>query len=255
MPVVPSSNYSTGADVLALVQDLCNDTQGQLYNAQYCIQAINYGGRIVARELKNQGKMTLIEDEWLVTIPAVLSNDPAQQVYLTFTGITGNVTPAPSPYLPEDLLEPIKLWERISGEGRLRDMRNRTADGGLPKRWQGGSLVDWEWRTDQICFIGATQDCDVIVRYTVSALEFTIDNNGNISGSLGDLDAIDAVAYYAAAALLPKVGGLALSQQYEAKAKELVEQLTTSTARNEQMSPVRMRPYGGRGRGRGLRSY
>ncbi|HEY6339340.1 MAG TPA: hypothetical protein VIW68_12675 [Candidatus Sulfotelmatobacter sp.] len=253
MPGIGQSNYGSAAQALALVQDLCNDPQGQLYTAAFCLQALNSGARYVARELKNRGKTTLIEDEFLVTIPAILETDPTQQVLLTFNGITGNVTPAPTPALPANLVEPLVLWERPSGlvpPPQLVKMRDVTDEGGLPKRNQGSRLREWEWRGDQLCFMGALQPIDVIIRFNSMPNVFTVDNQGNMTGSLADLDSLDATSYYAASQLLPKRGGFQLGQQYETEAAALVEQLATSTTRTEQMAPVRMRPFGGR-RGRG----
>ncbi len=132
-------------------------------------------------------------------------------------------------------------------------MNNMTDSGGLDKRHAFSCLRDWEWRTDMICFVGATQAVDLILRYNAMPLMFTIDVNGDISGSLGDLDAMDAVGYYAAAQLLPKHGGAELGAKYMIDAKDLIEQLATSTSRSEQLAPVRMKPFGGSGRGRWLR--
>lgn len=252
MPNLGSSGYAAAAQVLALLQDLCNDPQGQLYTAAFCLQAINSASRFVSRELKNRGKTTLIEDEILFTIPPVLATDPTQQVYLTFNGIAGNVTAAPNPALPAGLVEPLSLWERPSGlvpPSPLIPMKDVTDEGGLPKRNQGSRLSQWEWRQDQICFLGALQAVDVIMRCNMAPNIFTVDQNGVLTGSLVDLDSLDAVGYYAASQLLPKRGGADLAKTYRDEAEGLVEQLGTSTTRTEQFAPVRMKPFGGR-RGR-----
>lgn len=236
---------------MALVQDLCNDPQGQLFTAQFCIQAINSAARWVGRELRNRGKMTLVEDEYLVTIPAVLESDPAQQVNLTFTGINGNVNADNTPTLPQDLIEPLVLWERPSGVPgplSLVEMRNMTGKGGLPKTWQRERMGEWEWRTDQICFVGALQATDIIIRYSSIPLIFslTVDDPPQISGSLGDIDGVDAVAYYAASQLIPKHGGPELGMEYRKEAQTILEQLATDVTRAQQFAPTRMRPYGSR---------
>ena len=149
MPGVPIAPYSTGTQVLAVVRSLCNDIQGQLYTPAYCIANINAANRYVAQELRNRGKKTLINDEVLVTIPAVTTQDPTQQVNLTFTGISGDVTPGPTPALPATLVEPLELWERPTASStRFQYMRNMTAHGGLSKVMQGGLLREWEWRQE-----------------------------------------------------------------------------------------------------------
>lgn len=254
MPAIPQSPYSSGAQIMTLIQSLCNDTQGQLFTPAFCIEAINSAARWVGRELRNRGKMTLVEDEYLVTIPGVVASDPTQQVNLTFTGINGNVVAANTPTLPDDLIEPLKLWERPSGQTmNLLPMRNCTAQGGLPKRFQRQQMSDWEWRTDMICFIGALQATDIIIRYSAVPLLFSVtdDDPPVVSGTLGDIDAIDAMSYYAASQLIPKHGGAALGAQYRMEADRLLEQLATDVTRAQQFSPTRMRPYGGRYNGNG----
>jgi len=257
MPVIPSTPYATGSQILSLIQDLCNDDQGQLFTAPFCIQAINSAARWVGRELRNRGKMTLVEDEYLVTIPPVLVSDPTQQVNLTYTGINGNVTAANTPTLPDDMIEPLVLWQRPTDQPmNLLKMRNCTGQGGLPKIFQRQWLTDWEWRTDMICFLGALQSTDVIIRYSAVPLQFSLtdDDPPQISGSLGDIDAIDAMSYYAASQLIPKHGGAPLGAQYRTEAAALLEQLATDVTRQQQFSPTRMRPYGGRNNRGGSRT-
>ena len=254
MPVQPTSPYQTGVQILALVQTLCSDPQGQLFTANFCLAAINFAARKVARELRNRGKMTMVQDEYKVTIPPVLTQDSTQQVNLTYTGINGNVTTAYPPGLPPNLLEPLILWERPSGTtAKLAEMDNVTAKGGLSKTPQGNFLREWEWRGDMIVFRGSLAANDVVIRYTRFAGIFSIDNQGNLAGQLEDVDALDAVGHYAAAELLPQRGAAQLALQYEAKGDALLEQLGTSMIRQEQLAPVRMRGYksGSRRRGAG----
>lgn len=250
LPANPLSPYATGAAITALVRDLCNDQQAQLFDDTYCVQAVNSGARYIARELRNRGKMTLIADEFKVTIPAIVAPDASQQVYLGYAGVSGNVVPSNNPALPPNFLEPLLLSERPAGENcKFTPMHNCTESGGLLKALQGSRLEEWEWRQDMICFRGATEAADIIIRFTEVPNVFAI-VNGVISGSLNDVDALDCCAYYAASQLLPKRGGTALGETYRAEANALLEQLATSTSRSEQFAPVRPRPYGGKaGRG------
>lgn len=251
MPDLPVSPYQTGAQLLVLIQALCSDPQGQLFTAAFCLQAINTASRRLARELRIRGKMTLEQDFPLITMPAVTTQDAAQQVYLTYTGISGDVTAGPTPALPANLLEPLILWERPSGIGattKLVEMRNMTAQGGISKAPQGNFLREWEWRQDMIVFRGSLGATDIIMRGTVFSGIFTLDQQGNLSGQLQDTDSLDAVAHYAAAELLPQRGAGALATQYEGKGDLLTEQLSTSLTRQEQLAPVRMRGYRSRGR-------
>lgn len=221
-----------------------------MFTPAFILQAINSAARYVAREMRNRGKTTLIEDDYKVTIPAITAQDPTLQVFLTYTGITGNVPPANSPFLPPQLMEPLRISERPAGETcDFVPMHDASEDGGLPYVLQGARLKMWEWREDKICFLGATQDTDIIIRFSAVPNIFSL-TDGEISGSLGDVDALDAVGYYAASQLLPKRGGVALAQTYRVECGLLIEQLATSTSRSEQFAPVRPKPYGRAG-GRG----
>src|SRR5580765_2523216 len=117
MPILPSTQYSQGSDITDLVRSLCNDPQGQYFTDVRLLPFVNSAARRIARELANNGQTTLIEEEpgFALTIPPVLVMDPGQQVQLSFTGVSGNVTPAANPTLPADLIFPLKLWERTTG--------------------------------------------------------------------------------------------------------------------------------------------
>ena len=96
-----------------------------------------------------------------------------------------------------------------------------------------------------IVFRGATQTEEVIIRHTASVGGgFTIDNNGNLSGSLVDIEAIDAVAHWAAILLSPKRGASpGFIENLRVNFNALLEQLATSATRASQLRPVRMRGY------------
>ncbi len=247
MPSISQIPYQVGAQVTSLIQDLCDDPEGQLFTPLYIIEAVNSATRWIGRELRNRGKMTLVEDEFDVVIPKALVNDPMLQVNLGFTGISGNVTASNDVILPNDLIDPLVLHERPNGQVTVpRRMHNCTADGGLPRRFQQHSLRDWEWRQDEIIFVGATVDTQIVIRYSALPLQFSLspDPPQVITGTLGDIDGLDALAYYAASQLLPKHGSGPLGMQYRKEADVLLEQLATDVTRQQQFSPTRMRPYG-----------
>ena len=254
MPIVPVSPYSTAGQIATLVRALANDQQGQLYTDTYILPYINSAYRQVQIALANVGKQTFVEDEYVVTIPAIGTVDPGLQVWLSFYGVGGNVaSPDNSPTLPQELLEPLHLWERPSGStDAFVDMVDMTSHGGLPSVPQTFNLRWWEWRTDQLNFVGAQQDTDIRIRFNGGFQNFTIDNNGNISGSLQVLGALDAVAYSAAAmALTPR--GSPLAAGYDTAAGRFVELLVNQEVRAQQHAgPFRRRGFSTRyGQGRG----
>jgi hypothetical protein len=247
MPVLPGTQYSQGPDITNLVRSLCNDPQGQYFTDTLLLPFVNSGARRIARELANNGQTTLIEeqsDPGEITIPPVAVQDPGQQIQLSFQGVSGNVVSAANPTLPADLIFPLKLWERDTGsvEG-YQEMSDWTAKGGLPSRVQGVALVDWEWRGDSIYFVGSIIQRDLRMRYMASALVFIV-QNGVINGQLGELDAVDALAYWTAAAVL-KPRGSAIADGYATVADKLITQLVSGVVRQQQYSPKRRKPYRG----------
>jgi hypothetical protein len=249
MPVQPQAQYSQGTDITQLARTLCNDPTGQYFSDTLLLPFVNSAARRIARELANNGQTTLVEDEYIATIPPVSGVDPGLQVQLSFNGIAGNLPSAPNPTLPSDLIFPAKLWERDTGSvEEFQPMRDWTAKGGLPSRPQGVALGDWEWRSDSIYFVGSTISRDIRIRYMGSTINFTL-VNGVINGQLGELDAIDAVAYWVAAAVL-KPRGSVIADDYAKTSEMLIDQLVSGAVRQQQYAPVRRKPYRGMHRGR-----
>ena len=199
----------------------------------------------------NIGKQTFTKDIGNfppITIPAVATVDPALQIQLRFDGISGNIPlPANSPTLPEDMLEPLALWERPTGTTDIfLPMINLTSHGGLPSLPQVFNLRFWAWNTDFISFIGAEQDTDIRIRYQVGYIPFTLDNNNLITGTLNILYGLDAVAYLAAyMALNPR--GSPLAAGYAAIAQNFIDKLVNQESRAQQHAgPFRRRAFSSR---------
>jgi hypothetical protein len=251
MPVVGAIPYSQGTDITTLVRALCNDQQGQLFTDQILLPYVNSAYRQIQIALANVGMQTFTEDEDIVTIPAVTTVDPGQQVWLAFTGIGGNVTPSNEPVLDQNLIEPIALFERITGStDQFIPMLDLTSHGGLPSVPQGFRLRFWEWRQDQINFVGATNSTDIRIRSKIGMQPFNV-VNGVISGTLLILGALDAVAYTAAAmALTPR--GSPLAEGYDTAAGTFTDRLKTQVMRDQQHAgPFRRRGFSTRNRSNG----
>jgi hypothetical protein len=254
LPVVPQSPYAVGTQVTSLVRSLCNDSQGQLFTDSYLLNYVNSAYRQVQLALANIGKQTFTKDMYIVTIPAIATVDPGLQVALRFDGISGNIpNPSNSPTLPQDLLEPLQLWERPTGStDDFVPMINLTSHGGLPSVPQSFNLRWWAWNTDFMSFIGAEEETDIRIRYQCGFIPFTLDNNNLISGTLNILLGIDAVAYLAAYMVLNPRGS-PLAAGYAAIAQNFINQLVNQESRAQQHAgPFRRRAFSSRyGVGRG----
>ncbi len=118
--------------------------------------------------MTQNGWRGLIDTFILASIPAVDSNDIAEQCYLTWNGFWDGTAFTSSPALPETFVAPLKLRERvhesdpdnmtgftdmITGLYGLRNVQTRSE---LNRQW--------EWRNNALYFIGATEVTDLQIR-------------------------------------------------------------------------------------------
>jgi len=190
MAGVPSTNFPSLLEIADLVrsfvdddkrgatgtagegQILTNNTSGTTLPQSVTLQNfMNSAIREVRRDCGIMGQPTFIRDNYLLLgLPRVNSNlgvgvmNPATQQSLTFTGFFDGVDINPSFLLPADILQPLELWERLTGTvNPFSEMRQ--SSGSLRPRNQVNALIDWEWRGNSIWFNGAVQSRDVRIRY------------------------------------------------------------------------------------------
>src|SRR5258707_470894 len=173
-------------------------------------------------------------DDVLLVVTAVPSVDISVQV------VINDATPSPN-NLPQNLLEPLKIWERQNGtQEDFVEMINLTYQGGLPARQQDSRLIEWEWRSDGIYFIGALTDTQIRLRYRRS-LDDLVDGNSTILIR----NSQEALAYYTAS-MAGASRGSPLAGTWETMAEDAKDKLVAAAVRQQQFSPRRRRPYGAR---------
>src|ERR1700675_586605 len=164
MALIPGTAYNTLGQVTSLVRSLLNDAAGNVFTDAVLLPYANSAYRVVQRKVANAGGTEFVTDGVLLVIAAVPANqqDPGTEVVLSDAS-------APPNQLPSNLLVPLKIWERpnLSTQDFI-EMGDLTLHGGLPSRVQGMSLGVWEFRTDGVYFIGATQDTQIRLRYTAA---------------------------------------------------------------------------------------
>ena len=170
----------------------------------------------------------------------VLAAVPATQQGAGTQALINDATPPPN-QLPQNLLVPLKIWERpnLSAQDFI-EMEDLTSKGGLPSRVQGSTLGNWEWRTDGLYFIGATQDTQLRLRYQ-SAYPDLVGPNDFILVRFAQ----EALAYMTAG-LAGMARGSPLATQMEALATDAQEDVILANVRTNQISPVRRRAYSAR---------
>ncbi|HUJ40844.1 MAG TPA: hypothetical protein VLW54_09880 [Candidatus Acidoferrales bacterium] len=241
MPVVGSSGYGTASGVLSLVRSLLDDaavSTGDVFTDSVLIPFVNSAYHQVQFEMANSGIETFVKDNVVLTVPAVTGVDPSIQVVCNDTQ-NQMTTVAPTPQLPTDMLVPVRLWERQTGSSEPFLPMYQRKDG-LPSETQQERLRYWEWRTDGIIFLGATQSNDIRLRY-----ESVLPDVAQGSDTLQLRGAQDAIAFYAAA-LAAQSRGSPFAGQLASAGDQALRKILVRGTRRQQHSMHRRRPYGWR---------
>lgn len=244
MPPVFTGPYDTAEYVLNLARSIANDAalgiQGNLLsdNQPYTFPMLNAAYRDLQDELTDAGFETFPAEAELTQVPAISVNpQPGLQVSIDYNGYNNGTQNFDSPYLPIDMVGPLRLWERQSG-ANAQYIPMGPANDGLPSVAQGYRFGVWEWRQDKIWMVGATQINDLRLRYN-SILPDLVDGDSPVLVLRSDRAlAYALVAEWAGARGSPMAAALV------AKANECIGKMTNRTARKKQRGSHRRMPYG-----------
>lgn len=242
MPIIPSSSYNSAGQVTSLVRSLVNDVNQNWATDAVLLPYLNSAYRTLQRKVANAGGGGFISDDVLLVVPLVAAaqQDPGTQVVI-------NSATAPPNQLPSNLLVPLQLWERPNLSAQdFTEMSNLTNKGGLPSRLQGQSLGVWEWRTDGLYFVGATQDTQIRLRYQAAFPDLS-----GASDIILVRGAQEALAY-ACAGLAGLARGSPQAPAMETLSQDAIEDVILENVRANQRQGSRRRPYGNRWRGRSV---
>jgi hypothetical protein len=205
---------------------------GAVFTDPVLMQYVNSAYRNVQRALAMSGMPLFATDDILLVIPAVTTPDPSLEIGLT---------DGSSPQLPVDLLEPMKLWERLNGSNDdFTEMTDLTNHGGLPSSPQGSTLGMWEWRTDGIFFVGATNTQQIRLRYKRALLDL-LDGTSQILIPVSQ----DCIAYLGAA-MAAMARGSPLAEKWATAGEDMLEKLIAASTRQQQASIFRRKPNSSR---------
>lgn len=123
-------------------------------NAGFTIYMINAGWRRMQDSLASYGCSELKEESTLLSIAANGNADPTVRTVINWSS---------TPPLPDDLISPLKLWERPVGGGAMSTMGQ--VFNGLPLVPRGTRNKIWEWRRETIYMPGASIPTDIQLRY------------------------------------------------------------------------------------------
>lgn len=250
MPILGSSAYVSFETVTNLIRALANDMiysqAGEILtdNANFMAPLLNDALEWFQNEVNNHGVDTFTKETWLTGIGPITVNDPGVQVNISDTGYFDGTNNNPLPQVPNDLLEPILLWERQTGSTEDWIPMQQIPDG-LPSVQQSSRFGIWEWREDGIYMLGATQENDIRLRYKGTIAQFvTPQDTLYFRGACGPI-AFKMVSNF----LISKNPEQAQIAAQEADKR--LSQIATRNARTKQREAVTRISYGSpRGRSR-----
>jgi hypothetical protein len=243
MPVVGVGGYDNANYILNLARSIVNDAAQSLAgnllsNSQpYTIPMLNSCYRKLQIDLINNGYEAMQTEVILLQVPPAYTVDPQVQIYVGYQGSNDGYNSFPNPYLPANLMIPLRLWERPTGT--IQDyIEMQPVNDGLPSRPQSATLQQFDWRGEAIYFVGANQLNDIRLRF----LQFFPD--------LADGTSIVLIPWSdrALSFLMGRTWGAArgspMWQYMDTNYDEAMIDIVKPTSRKKQRGSHRRRPYG-----------
>lgn len=242
MPIVATSTYNTGTEILNTARAMVNDAyvslSGELLvdtNPQ-TLEYLNTAWRYLQEKLAMGGFTALQKEIILPNLTPTTVIDPSTQVSIGFNGYFDGAQNNQNPALPGDLLEPLRLFERDASSGQsFYEMRQ--VQESLPSVIPGSFFGVWDWRGDAIWMTGRTSPADLRLFYAAYYADLTA-----TTATVPILRCRDALAAYVAA----EYSGAresARAESFTDKGDAFVDLILTRTARRQQRINFRRRSY------------
>lgn len=172
LPPVTNPPYDTVESALQLARTRLNDAMlsinGEILTdtAPFTQTIVNGAWRRLQQYLSNLGFTMMTNEVILFGVPTVNQavNDPALQVWVNWSQYFDGVNYFNAPVVPQDFIQPLRLWERWSGfNSPFMEMRQQLD--GLPACPKTQFNRIWEWRDNAIYMPGAQMVTDLRIRY------------------------------------------------------------------------------------------
>lgn len=228
----------------AIVNDIMEDSGGDILTNDWSgtWTYLNQAYRICQHELANNGVETNVKEVIMTDLTPCPVSDPEQQVWISQSGYYNGVTNLADPYLPGDMIIPLRLWERFAGTQNPFCQVCPSIDGLPSGMVQTQQFRYWDWRGDVIYLPGASQNNELRLRYVAYFPELT-----GPESVVGYRRMAIALAYMTAYAFA-QARGSAQAPAMQSMAQNELDQIVSQTTRKKQRRGASKRAYGG-GRG------
>lgn len=225
-------------------------------NLDFTQQVVNTAWREMQEELANLGYVETKDETIVGNLPIVANLDPAAQVSIGWDGFYNGTRMLPGPVLPTDMIQPLKLWERWTGQNAVFGLMENIIDG-LPTFQKVAANRFWEWRSNRIYMPGALAATDIRMRYLKALGDFadTTDGAGTtirwFNQTVPIARCLNAFAWYIVAEFVssraqgrPELADVALG--FETKGKEAARLIFNRDVQAKQRVDLRRIPRSGR---------
>jgi hypothetical protein len=259
-PIPGSDVFYNTEEILNYARVLANDTQGglagQLLRSDdprtWTLLNLCYGR--LANWLEDNNVESAMYAEAILSLPSSASyTDPSAQSRLGYDGfVDASGLLYDQPKLPANLLEPLQLWQRNTGQNvPFYEMKQRL--GGLGDSWNfgwnggtyGSVYGGWEFRENSIYILGgAYQPTDIRMRYvpSLATLDQPSDQNPN-PPVIWFAKAGEALALMIAAEDA-EIRGAINGPTLRMKANQELDIISNRSAKRENRAQTRRRGYG-----------
>jgi hypothetical protein len=186
--VIPAIPASTGATHYDIVNTVINAVKTRLNsqtsnptkdivvtNQAYMQQCLNNAWRKMQTRLWNMGYIRFTDETTLTNLGPKIDQDPSIQPFLDWTGYNNGTTLDTAIVLPENLIQPLRLWQRVTGQNAEFSPICLWMDG-MPSIPATPYTQTAEWRGDAIYFTGFNQPIDLRLRFDMYLPDFVSTN-------------------------------------------------------------------------------
>lgn len=156
------------------LMDAIQSAAGDIFTdtAAFTISTINAAWRRLQELLVNFGCPWLTIEAILSSVPLITSSDPGVFVWFNWANYFDGTTNQSAPVLPQDLMVPVKLWERAHAVSATSFLPMDKLTDGLPAVPKTGFNRSWEWKNGAVWMPGSTQIMDLRLRYAAFYADF-----------------------------------------------------------------------------------
>jgi len=201
--------------------------------------------------LANMGSCRFKKPLLLTALPVVANLDPASWTALTWSNFFDGQsywTPPQSPVLPQDMILPLKIWERQTGTASQFDAAPMTqAAEQLPFARKGPYNAFWYWENDTLYMPGSLYSMDLRMEYAAYLPDFAANQDGTVIGAqpVPVMRALNPLAWYFCAEAAEGRDDVD-KDSFIAKAEKACRNLFNREVAMKQRRPVSRRSFSGR---------